>query len=268
MNTDILSKEQIEALKTLHKVWGKQKIVIIGATALGFFIDMRWRKTHDLDLSISVSLNKYQSDLAQIPGWSQDPKQEQQWSAPGGVRIDIIPATSILLKQGEFVWPKSGFRISLLGMRLAFEYGVPVKLAENVEIFVAPVPVIVVLKMIAFQEKRLERIRDLVDIVHSMEEFLPADDPRRYSDEIFDLKLSYEETSAFCLGKEIGSIVNEREQKEVLSFIAMARDDNDPIATKTRMLQESAAWRQNPQLFTKCTDAFNTGVHLGISRSQ
>jgi predicted nucleotidyltransferase len=261
MNTDILTKEQVEALRTLHRIWEKQKIVVIGATALGFFIDMRWRKTHDLDLSISVSLNKYQSDLARIPGWSQDPKQEQQWSAPGGIRIDIIPASSSLLKQGEFVWPKSGFKISLAGMRLAFDYGVPVKLADDLEILVAPVSVIVVLKMIAFQEKRLERIRDLVDIVHSIEEFLPADDPRRYSDEIFDLQLSYEETGAFCLGKEIGSIVNEKELKKVLSFTAMARDDNDPIATKTRMVQESAAWRHNPQLLMKSLDAFDIGLH-------
>jgi predicted nucleotidyltransferase len=267
MNTEVLTEEQVEALRTLHRVWEKQKIVIIGATALGFFIDMRWRKTHDLDLSISVSLNKLQSNLIRIPGWSQNPKQEQQWSAPGGVRIDIIPASPGLLKQGEFVWPKSGFKISLAGMRLAFEYGVPVKLADDLEILVAPVPVIVVLKMIAFQEKRLERIRDLIDSVHSMEEFLPADDPRRYSDEIFDLQLSYEETCAFCLGKEIGLIVNERELKEVLSFTAMVRDDNDPIAAKSRMLQESAAWRQNPQLLMKNLDAFDTGVRLGSKSS-
>jgi hypothetical protein len=99
-----------------------------------------------------------------------------------------------------------------------------------------------------------------------VEEFLPGDDQRRYSDEIFDLQLSYEETSAFCLGKEIGLIVNEQELKEVLSFIAMARNDNDPIATKSRMLQESAAWRQNPQLLMKSLDAFDAGVRLGNRR--
>lgn len=266
MKADVLTPEQVDALRTLHGVWGKQKIVVIGATALGFFMDMRWRKTYDLDLSISVSLDKYHSDLARIPGWSQDQKEEQRWLAPGNIRIDIIPAAGSLLKQGEFVWPKSGFRISLVGMRLAFEYGVPFKLADDLEIFVAPVPVIVVLKMIAYQEKRLERIRDLADIIHSIEEFLPADDQRRYSDEIFDLQLSYEETGAFCLGKEIGLIANERELKKVLSFTTMARDDREPIATKSRMLQESAAWRQNPHLLMKNLDAFDTGVRLGTKR--
>jgi predicted nucleotidyltransferase len=267
MKADVLTPEQVDALRTLHGIWGKQKIVVIGATALGFFIDMRWRQTYDLDLSISISLDEYQSDLARIPAWSHDPKQEQRWTAPGEIRIDIIPASSSLLKQGECVWPKSGFRISLVGMRLAFEYSVPFKLADDFEILVAPVPVIVVLKMIAYQEKRLERIRDLADIAHSMEEFLPVDDQRRYSDEIFDLHLNYEETSAFCLGKEIGLIVNDRELKNVLSFTAMVRNDSDPIATQGRMLRESAAWRQNPQLLMKSLDAFDIGVRLGTKRS-
>ena len=253
----------MDALRTLHRIWGKQKIVAIGATALGFFIDMRWRKTYDLDLSISVSLKRYQSDLARIPGWSQAPKQEQQWSTPDGTRIDIIPVPPSLLKRGEFVWPKSGFRISLVGMRLAFENGVLIKIASDLEILAAPVPVIVVLKMIAFQERPFERIRDLADIVHSMEQFLPADDPRRYSDKIFDFHLSYEETGAFCLGKEIGCIVNKRELKEVLSFTAMARNDSNSIALKSRMIRESAAWRENPQLLINNLDAFDAGMRFG-----
>jgi predicted nucleotidyltransferase len=263
MNSHVLTEEQVDALRTLRQIWDQEKIVLIGATALGCFIDMHWRQTYDLDLSISVSLDKYPSDLSHIPGWSQDPNLEQRWLAPGIVHIDIIPADSIALSQGGFVWPKSGFSMSLVGMRLAFRHGVPFRPADDFEILVAPVPVIAVLKMIAYQEKPPERIRDLLDIAHIVEEFLPADDQRRYSDEVFDLHLSYEETSAFCLGKEMGSIANERELCEISSFVAMLRNVSDPNATQSRMLQGSAAWRRDPRILLKSLDAFDKGLRLG-----
>jgi predicted nucleotidyltransferase len=236
---------------------------LIGATALGCFIDMRWRQTYGLDLSINVSHDKYLSDLDHIPGWSQDPNLEQRWSAPGSVHIDIIPAASNLLNQGESIWPKSRFRISLVGLRLAFEYGVLFRPADNFEILVAPVPVITVLKMIAYQEKPPERVRDLLDIARIVEEFLPINDQRRYADEVFDLHLSYEESSAFCLGKEIGSIANERELNEISSFMVMVRNDSDPHATQSRMIQGSAAWRRDPRNLMKSLDALDMGLRLG-----
>jgi predicted nucleotidyltransferase len=263
MNADVLTKEQVDVLRTLHQIWEREKIVLIGATALGCFIDMRWRQIYDLDLSISVSLDKYSSDLDHIPGWSQNPNLEQRWSAPGSVHIDIIPATSNLLNQGEFIWPQSGFRMSLVGLRLAFEYGVPFRPADDFKILIAPVPVITVLKMIAYQEKPPERARDLLDIAHIVEEFLPVNDQRRYADEVFDLHLSYEESSAFCLGKEIGSIANERELNEISSFIVMVRNDSDPNVTQSRMLQGSAAWRRDPRNLMKSLDAFDMGLRLG-----
>jgi hypothetical protein len=41
MKADVLAIEQVDALRTLQGIWGEHKIVVIGATALGFFIDMR-----------------------------------------------------------------------------------------------------------------------------------------------------------------------------------------------------------------------------------
>jgi hypothetical protein len=34
---------------------------------------MRWRKTHDLDLSVSVSAEEYSSNLKRLNGWTPDP---------------------------------------------------------------------------------------------------------------------------------------------------------------------------------------------------
>jgi len=210
MKANVFTKDEVNALRMLRQVWAGEKIVLIGATALGCFFDMRWHQTYDLDLSISVSL-EYSSDLNRLVGWSRDSRIEQRWLAPGNVRIDIIPAASNLLDKGEVVWPQSGFRMSLVGLRLAFEHGVALRPAADFEILVAPVPVIAVLKVISYQEKAQERTRDLADIAYILEEFLSPDDQRRFSDQAFEFGLNYEETSAFFLGKEIGSIANKTE---------------------------------------------------------
>jgi hypothetical protein len=78
------TSEQKSALKTLQRIWTKEQIVLVGASALSCFMDMRWRQTHDLDLSISVSLEDCTADLAKLPGWTPDPKLDQRWTAPGG----------------------------------------------------------------------------------------------------------------------------------------------------------------------------------------
>jgi len=201
---------RVEALNTLQQIWSKEQIVLIGASALGCFLDMRWLQTYDLDLSVSVSVEEYASDLKNLRGWIPDSHFEPRWIAPGGVRIDIIPAGSGLLAAGELVWPQSGIRMSLVGLRLAFENNETLQLAQNLEFRIARMPVIAILKMIAYQDKPTERNRDLSDLAYILDEFLTDDDPRRFDDEVFQLNLAYEETSAFFLGKEIGQIVKKQ----------------------------------------------------------
>jgi hypothetical protein len=42
MTTVAFTNEQVTALKTMRRIWSKEQIVLIGASALGRFIDMRW----------------------------------------------------------------------------------------------------------------------------------------------------------------------------------------------------------------------------------
>ena len=254
---------QVEALNTLQQVWSKERIVLIGASALGCFIDMRWRQTYDLDLSVSISVEEYASDLKKLRGWIPDPQFEPRWVAPGGVRIDIIPAGSGLLSAGELVWPRSGVRMSLIGLRLAFENNEKLRLAENLEVRIAKMPVIAILKMIAYQDKPAERQRDLADLAYLLEEFLSDDDPRRFDDEVFRQGLAYEETSAFFLGKEIGRIVNEAERAKVNSFLDILRDESHSSLAQSKMLISApASWQKDQHILFRKLDVFAQGMRL------
>ena len=260
---DLFTSPQKEALKTLQQIWPTEKIVLIGASALGCFLDMRWRKTHDLDLTVSLSAEECSSNLKRLNGWTPDPNFEPRWSAPGGVRIDIIPAGPKLLASGEIFWPKSGFRMSLAGLRLAFENNEEFHLAENLTICVARLSVIAVLKMLAYQEKPIERERDLPDLAYILEEFLTDEDPRRFDDIVFDLGLAYEETSAFFLGKEIGHLVNEEERAKVSSFLTILRDESHSTLAQSKMLISApASWQKDQNILLGRLDVFDQGLRL------
>jgi predicted nucleotidyltransferase len=253
--------EQKSALKTLQRIWTKEQIVLVGASALSCFMDMRWRQTHDLDLSISVSLEECTADLAKLPGWTSDPRLEQRWIAPGGARFDIIPAGSKQLAVGEIVWPKSGNRMSLFGLRLAFENNEQIRIAADLRLQVARVPVVALLKMIAFQDRPDDRVRDLADLTYIVEEFLAEDDPRRFNDEVFQLGLTYEEASAFFLGKEIGLIAKEMELAKINSFLEIMRDESHPTLAQSRMLIVApVSWRKDPKILLKRLEVFDQGL--------
>ena len=46
-----LTEEQVQALRELIGLWKPEGFVLIGASALGCFLELRWRKTQDLDLA-------------------------------------------------------------------------------------------------------------------------------------------------------------------------------------------------------------------------
>lgn len=69
---------QVEALRHLSQFWAAEQFILIGASALGCFLDMRWRGTADLDLTLAISLEEY-LDQALVPGWRRDQGMEQRW---------------------------------------------------------------------------------------------------------------------------------------------------------------------------------------------
>lgn len=252
--------EQIDALQSLVRLWSSERFALVGASALGCFMDMRWRKTQDLDLSLAASLEEYPARLDLLPGWSPDPRFEHRWLAPSGVKVDVIPAGPELLKRGELTWPRSGQRMSLLGFRLAFERSVSVHITADLTVRVAPVPVVVVLKMVAHMDRPGERQRDLEDIGYVFEDFVGPDAKERYSDIVFERGLTYEEVSPFLLGQEISAIVNVAERDAVQRFLGAVEDEGDPRGAQAQMARLGpASWRRDPEQLIRRLNAFKQG---------
>jgi predicted nucleotidyltransferase len=226
---------QVAALKKLRALWPDTPFVLVGASALGCFLDFRWRATNDIDISISIEVDELPAGLDRMQGWSADPRAEHRWLAPEDVKVDILPAGPNLRRAGTLRWPRSGNEMSLLGQRLAFEQARDVEVASDFSIRVAPVPVVCVLKMVAYQDQPQARARDLED--------------------------DFEVVSAFLLGRDIGALVNSKERAAVASFIAKVRDENDPHATQARMANVAPVfWRRDPGALLGRLKAFELGL--------
>ena len=163
-------------------------------------------------------------------------------------------------------WPLSGLEMNLAGLRLAFEKAVAIEVVAGLAVRVAPVEVVAFLKMVAYLDRPQERDRDLADIAYILDEYVSASDDRRYSEEVLDVELTYDEISPFLLGKRLSAIVNEAEKQLILRFIGRVSNAGDPAAGQARMLSVAPpGWRRDPDALLLRIMAFERGLGNAVS---
>ena len=238
-----------------------EQVVIIGATALGFALEMNWRKTIDLDLFVSVGAEHLPPDLVTL-GWSNDPSREHRWKTPHGVLVDVIPVDSAALASGKLVWPGTGIEMNVTGFRLAFSQAVKCAV-EGLDVWVAPLWVVVLLKIVAYLDRPAERVRDLSDIAFCLCRFT-GDHDELQPDEVLDIidrGFRYEQAGSFLIGKHLARIIDEEEREHVHKFIQKARDESDVDATQAKLIAHGPpSWRGSPQELLDCLVALETGL--------
>ena len=252
--------DEVEALRALVRTWPNAKMVVLGAAALRCFMPMSWRTTEDLDLTVAASIEDTTAALSFLPGWSSDPRQEQRWRTPSGIAVDVVPASDEALARGHVEWPKSGFRMSLLGMRLAFQHAVAVRVAADLEVRVAPTRVISVLKVIAYLDRPEARAKDLGDLAHIMYGYVGDDSDRRFSVEVPDDLTEYEDVAPYLLGRDVGAVVDPEERRSVMDFVTTINDEARGPQLLARMsILGPPAWR-DPDAVLARIRAFRRGM--------
>ena len=248
-----LSPAQIAALVEVSQIWPGLQIVIIGATALGFHVEMRWRQTADLDLVIAVGVDDLQA-IAQRPGWHQSALRQHEFRSPHGARMDILPAAAPLIERGHIAWP-SGHMMSLAGMDLVFAHAVARDLGGGHLVHVAPAPVVAVLKMVAYGDRPSERERDLADIAYLLDVYVEDDSDRRW-DEAADVE--YDLAPAFLLGRDIGRLARETHRPLIGGFLDRV---GDPDSVQHAIMQRlgPSSWRGEEGALQRRLDVFHRG---------
>lgn len=215
----VLAPAQVRALCALRVACPDSRCVLVGAAALGFHLPLP-RSTADIDLAMLVAPEDLDELLVPM-GWVREPRALQRWRAPEGVLADVLPMSEALLRAGELRFGGDDFVMSLVGFDLAIEHTVVVPLADTgVDLEIASLPALVVLKLVAWLDRPYERTKDLADLAHVLAHALPADDERRWDLEhpVFLSGLEHEFQSAFFIGGEVARIAKPLHRRAVARF--------------------------------------------------
>jgi predicted nucleotidyltransferase len=220
-----LGQDALEALVAFRRAFPTRPVAFIGAAALGCHIPMNWRRTEDLDLVVALSIEDASRTLAALTGWSQDERKEHEWRSPRGVLVDVLPVSEQALASGVLVWPRSGNRMNLVGMRHALS-SPAMQIAPGLELALPPVPVIALLKMASYLDRPAERERDLSDLAHVIDEYPPADDDRLFEGGLAERGLTLEAVLPFVLGRELAALADATEADVVRRFLQRVRSSD------------------------------------------
>lgn len=226
-----LSSEQLEAARQLVGALTGVPLALVGAAALGCHLPLR-SKTEDVDFVVATSVEAAAA-LLQMPGWKRHAHKEHAWTAPNGVAVDVVPASAEAIRQGFMDWPESGHRMNLLGMRLVFERSVFSRIAEEVELLVPSVPIIALLKMIAYQDRHDRTYKDLLHLADIFDGYPSDDDERMFTHEQAAARLTPDEARVQVFARELAGLVDPAERAGCGAFFRLLRE---PVHA-ARMLQ-------------------------------
>jgi len=250
------TQEQLDALKQLDALWSpRTRFVLIGASAIRCHLPML-RETKDIDITVAVSMSEYPGRLLALPGWTQTRGREHEWTGPGRVRFDLLPAGDDVMRQGWIDWP-SGHRMNVTGLAHAFARSATKQLAADLSVEVAELPVIALLKMTAYQDRPGERERDLADLALILEEYVGPVDDRRWSDEMADVEPDL--VSPFALGTDLGIFLLPDERALVGRFLEVVEANR--YGALVRMADRGPpGWRKDEDVVVARLAAFRRGL--------
>jgi predicted nucleotidyltransferase len=256
--------EQVDALRELRTVMGSTPWCLIGASALRCHLDDIGTFTEDLDLAAHLNVDDLAPVLSALTNWKRDTRHEHRWRTAADVKVDVVPASHEAIARRVLVWPDSGAEMNLTGFRLIHTHKREMDVGGGCIVPVLHVEPIFLLKVVSYLDRPAERVKDLIHLVHMLEYSVPADDQRRFADDVFETNLPHERVGAYVLGRALGAILDEPERQLLSQFMAKVRDDSDRHGTQAHMARSGPRiWDSDPAEVVKRIDA----LELGIARA-
>jgi len=252
-----LSESHLGTFRDLAKLGSSVDLSLIGALALACALPRFRRQTNDVDITIALPLDEANAALARLPGWIRTGRAEYEWRSASGTLVHAIPVDASSRKQGFLVWPSTGRRMSLVGMRHAFENTNPLSVAAGVTVRSASVPAVILMKSVAYQDRPRERERDVDDFATVMDVYIDGLETRRWDEA---RGVTREDAGAYLLGRDVGRIADAAEMKSMEGFVRMLLDGAG-LATLVRV--SPPLLRANPRNVLSRLEAFRQGLVAG-----
>lgn len=183
------------------------------------------RATKDVDFAVALSsweaFEQLKAQLVQNHGFVDDPSQKQRlkFTAEGdgaGTTIDLVPfGENLQVSHRGLLWPpEMEVYMTVSGFEEALGSAQLVELQEDLQIKVASLPGLAILKLFAWGNRHLRDRKDAVDFMTLMRSYGEAGkfdrmtDPDQAFDRYLELDGSEEKTRAWLLGVDCGRIAN------------------------------------------------------------
>tara|TARA_R110002124_G_scaffold251205_5_gene416441 strand:+ start:7026 stop:7868 length:843 start_codon:yes stop_codon:yes gene_type:complete len=192
---------------------------VIGATARDIVMELHNEKsgrlTHDLDIAITVNdweqWQKFEKEIISLENFTKDKDQKQRFLYKKKFQLDIVPFGDIMKQDSKIFWPPDeSFAMSVLGFDAAEEASLKVIVDKEIEIKIASLSGIFLLKIMAWKDRHHKNNKDADDIGFILENYLSIND-QRAAEKYYEMVYSDEQTiltgGALLLGIDILEIL-------------------------------------------------------------
>lgn len=137
-----------------------------------------------------------------------------------GVQLDLVPFGPIEAPRGAIAWPPDGDTVmNVLGFQEAADTAQLVDIGEGLAVPVVAIPAFVLLKLMAWKDRRTEKSTDASDLLFVLRKFFFAGNAARVYDEALDLleacDFHAEIAAAGLLGRDARDVAH-RETREAV----------------------------------------------------
>lgn len=179
--SNLLLKELLQKL-TVYFESIDSEFYVIGATARDIILSSihnqtATRKTADLDIAIAIKdwdkFEQISKELCESEDIKKDPHQKQRFNYKKIYDIDIVPFGEIAKADKNIYWPpEEDIAMSILGFTEVAKNTLTVTIDDEFAIKVASLPGIFILKLVAFNDRKLLNNKDADDMAFIISNYL------------------------------------------------------------------------------------------------
>jgi predicted nucleotidyltransferase len=206
------------------------------------------RKTGDIDLGVEVaSWEQFKTLFKSLTATGQFClTPDKQRLRCGTILIDILPFGPITDKDKKISWPpEHEIIMNMMGFEEAYEYSITARLSSDPELDIklASLPGLAIMKLISWEEKYPNRKRDAEDLLFIMNKYEEAGNSERlYEEELsllqeenFDTKLA----GTRLLGRDMAKISDPRTVRIVKGILDAETEELSQYKLVTDMIREA-----------------------------
>lgn len=265
-----LLKELLQKLNEYFQTIGSD-FYIIGATARdiilsGIHKQATARRRLDLDIAIAIKewdkFEQISNELSAIEGFHKSEKQKQLFWYKKYFRLDIVPFGEVAKADQNIYWPPDEeFAMSVVGFTEVANTALDVSIDNEFTVKVASLPGIFILKLAAFNDRKLKTNKDADDLAFIIENYLTINEERAalehfdiYEKDNFNIYIA----GATLLGRDIKSILGGN--KETINTFIQILDDELKLEEESLLINQIIETHKNIE-YDIVVEALNSLLH-------